>query len=214
MAKKLSVKQKKQRAKRQRIKELKVMFKLLRGQLKAVTSELHSLHLMKKGGGRSKGNGYERRVAGIIVEYFQGMGISEKDCYRTPMSGGHRYASKTDPGDLTLSKRLAKMLPFSIECKFYKEIDIWQFYLPEKLWGKSWCCQKWLAQTCAAAKGKKGKYPLLVFRQNNSIDLAALSELMPVCAHIPRKLRFTYLGKTWYVVRFKDLLYRLREGAK
>lgn len=163
---------------------------------------------MKKGGGRGKGSSFERYIAGRVVSAFKKFGIKKKDCYRTPMSGGHRQASKSDPGDLVLSKRLRELFPYSVECKFYKEINLWQFMQAEKKRDKSWPVTKWLEQTCTACGKKKKVFPLLVFRQNRSPHvLAALPLLMPVIGLIKgAKLRFKYEGKNWYVVDFEELL--------
>ena len=50
-------------------------------------------------------------------------GLDAKDCYRTPMSGGHKHAGQ---GDLQISKRMRRLFPFLVECKFYKKIPLMQ----------------------------------------------------------------------------------------
>lgn len=164
---------------------------------------------MKPGRGRNKGSGFEREVAKMIVDTFD---LKKTECYRTPMSGGHRYASKKDPGDLVLSARARRVFPFSVECKFYKKVDLWPFLEPEKKQKKSWPVRKWIAQTVAACNGKRDVHPLLVFKQNNSSILAVLPELMPLVSEFRRRTMFRYNKQVWYLVKFVDLLKIMKKG--
>lgn len=115
---------------------------------------------MKKGGGRLKGNGFERVIAKLILKAFC---LSKKHCYRTPGSGGHRQAREEDPGDLVLSRTLAKQFSWGIECKSYKKIPIHLLLLSSKNKG---LFNSWWAQAVAAAGRHKARKPLLVFKQN------------------------------------------------
>lgn len=115
---------------------------------------------MKKGGGRQKGSGFEREVAKLVIAAFACKGICGEDCYRTPGSGGHKQASKTDPGDLVISRRLQKLFPFAVECKFYKAISMDLLMVPNV---KEGVLSSWWAQAVASA-GRR--VPLLIFRQN------------------------------------------------
>src|ERR1700733_13147777 len=110
--------------------------------------------------GRRKGSAFERKVAGLIVEAFSGYGITAKDCYRTPLSGGHIHANKTDPGDLVLSARLRAFFCYSTECKSYKKLD-WHKLLSSPVSGE-WV--NWWQQACRAAGNVSGWHtpPLLV----------------------------------------------------
>ena len=115
---------------------------------------------MKKGGGRNKGSAFERKVAHMVIRHFC---VSPKDCYRTPLSGGHFAASKTDPGDLVLSPKLVKKFPVSVECKSYRTLDWPKLLFPEinqGHWGK------WWKQCVKASSGTR--HPVLVFQQNRS----------------------------------------------
>lgn len=117
---------------------------------------------MKKGGGRAKGSAFERHVAKMVVATFECYGISNADCYRTPLSGGHLHASKLDPGDLVMSPKLRKYFPYSVECKSYKKLDWPKLLSPGK--DKGHWTDWW--QQCKKASGEA--LPLLVFRQNRS----------------------------------------------
>lgn len=155
--------------------------------------------------GRPKGNKFENIVAKLIVSAFAQHGITGKDCYRTPSSGGHRFAKKQDPGDLVLSPKMEELFPFEVEAKFYKEINLWPLWAGQKKWGKSWDFKKWLEQVCRECP--RHRHPLLVFKQNFSFPLCALPEVLPVTAHIGKKMNFVYNGKKWYVCKFSDMLY-------
>jgi hypothetical protein len=119
---------------------------------------------MKAGGGRNKGNGFERVVAGLIVSTFERYGITKDDCYRTPGSGGHRFASKVDPGDLVISPKLRKYFNFSVECKFYKNLDWHRLMSTDKNKGHF---SEWWEQCVQSSEAAKGKpTPLLIFKKN------------------------------------------------
>lgn len=105
---------------------------------------------------KAKGSSFERLVAKLVLEAFPDM--TAKDCYRTPLSGGHPTA---DAGDLVLSERLRKLFPYSVECKHTKDWSLHQIMpLREGV-------RKWVQQTVKAAE-KNGLYPLLVMRGNNT----------------------------------------------
>jgi hypothetical protein len=112
--------------------------------------------------GRRKGSAFERKVAGMVVAAFAPFGVTSKDCYRTPLSGGHVHANQTDPGDLVLSPRLREYFCYSVECKSYRQLD-WHKLLGGGMVGGHWSL--WWQQACRAAGDVS---PLLVFRQNGS----------------------------------------------
>lgn len=120
---------------------------------------------MRPGGGRAKGAAFERHVAKLIVTAFAGEGITAKDCYRTPLSGGHIHASKSDPGDLVMSRALRKLFPYSVECKHYRDLE-WPKLLSSNSKGEF---AQWWAQACKAAGNLA---PVLIFRQNRSSAFA------------------------------------------
>lgn len=118
---------------------------------------------MRAGGGRAKGSSFERKVASMIVCTFEEFGITKKDCYRTPLSGGHVHASGKDPGDLCISPKLRKYFNYCVECKSYRNLD-WPKLLSNKIDKGHWT--KWWRQVTKSAGTKK--QPLLVFQQNRS----------------------------------------------
>ena len=173
---------------------------------------------MKKGGGRGKGNGFERDTAKTVVKAFKHFHISGKDCYRTPSSGGHKYAKQSDPGDLVISKKLRELFPFVCECKSYNRVDLFKLYTPLEDHPKSSQFKQWLAQACAACNGSKKMYPMLIFKQNSSLVLCAIPAIYPLVANMSRRnytrLKMKYRDEDWYVVRFDQLLKQLVREAK
>jgi hypothetical protein len=167
---------------------------------------------MRKGGGRAKGNSFERVVAKIVVATFKDHGITEEDCYRTPSSGGHRYAKKQDPGDLVISQKLRALFPFHVECKFYREIPLHQFFDGQKNWNKSWIVKKWLLQVTKEASEELT--PMLVFKANDREILVCLPAVYPLIVGIHPRLSFNYNGEKWYVARFDRLLRALAKQHK
>lgn len=167
---------------------------------------------MRKGGGRAKGSSFERKVAKMVVATFKDFGIKNIDCYRTPMSGGHRYARGKDPGDLVISKKLLKYFPFSVECKFWKKIYFPALWYSQEKWLKAWKLGDWLKQTCAACT--KDRHPLLVFRANGTPEFAVLPRLMPLTVGLKPRLMIEYEGEEWCVVLFSTLLRKLRKGVR
>lgn len=168
---------------------------------------------MKKGGGRNKGSGFEREIADLVIAAFAHKGICAKDCYRTPGSGGHKQASKTDPGDLVISRRLQKLFPFNVECKFYKSITMDLLMVPNVTEGH---LKNWWEQ---AVKSAGKRIPLLIFRQNRQQayamfpydvyagitgELSILADLRP---HIHTKVN----GQGVCVLRFKTLLRHVKK---
>lgn len=156
--------------------------------------------------------GFERTVAKMVVEAFKDRGITSKDCYRTPMSGGHQYASKTDPGDLVISPRLRKLFNYHVECKCYATVNVAQFLTSVKRWKKSWKCTRWMKQVTLDSQKNGGYYsPLLVFKENNGEILVALRE--PQDCEFMQKLVFRYDHSDWIVVKFETFLRKVGEAA-
>lgn len=129
---------------------------------------------------RDKGSAFERLVAAMVLEAIPG--FTKKDCYRTPLSGGHPVA---DSGDLVVSERLQKKFPFVVECKHVKDWNL------QWLWPPNSAVRSWITQAQAAAKRMGTRRPwLLVMRGNNTpvyclyemqskFNLPAPSELGP-----------------------------------
>lgn len=114
---------------------------------------------------RNKGCTFERLVASMIIK-AAGKPFTKKDCFRTPLSGGHPYAGESD---LQFTKHLRCVLPFVVECKHYKGLKPTQFFsLPNAQ------ISTWMAQvTVAAEKDKFRRYPMLVMRGNATPIYAA-----------------------------------------
>lgn len=191
------------------LKEVRTTLKALRRDVRKLEAYEKKLHKQstkcRPGAGRPKGNSFENAVANMVVKHFRKFGITKEDCYRTPGSGGHRYAKKQDPGDLVISDSLEEMFPFVVECKSYKEINLYAFLYPTKRWLTTWHYKAWLKQCCAAADAFSKRHPLLVFKGNGTPYFAALpAEAMP--DSMVRKIHFRYENESWVVVLFKDLL--------
>lgn len=108
--------------------------------------------------GHAKGSEFERKIAKEIVKAYKPFGITQKDCWRSTLSGGHPRAA----GDLEISERLAKIFPFCLEMKHRKRIHFENFLLAKKSEER-----RWLEQTLAGARKAKGTLPVLVMRANH-----------------------------------------------
>lgn len=176
---------------------------------------------MKKGGGRAKGAAFERHVSKVLIAAFEAYGVTAEDCYRTPQSGGHRFARKEDPGDLVISKRLQKLFPFCVECKFYKKLQ-WNALLTKQKDKSHWT--DWWDQAVTASNRQPVAHryePMLVCRQNFDKTLYAVltvTAIADLCSethnplagpHIETKLH----GYTVRVVRLRDVLVVLKASA-
>lgn len=169
---------------------------------------------MKQGGGRLKGNAFERATAKMIIKAFACFGVTGQDCYRTPSSGGHRFAKKLDPGDLVFSELLTGLFPASVECKFYKRLD-WHLLMSDKQ--GEW--RAWWEQCCEAASVTQ--CPVVVFHQNHG-DVYAMYRILhedKLCNGNGFALNVLYLKarighSRVKIVRFSDLLKASVCGAK
>jgi hypothetical protein len=123
--------------------------------------------------GHAKGAEFERHIAKLIVAAFKHHGIEQRECWRSVMSGGHEMSS----GDLYMSDRLAKLFPWSIECKFHKHI-IWPNFWMSPIYRHPCREQRWLAQAKEGAAKRPDLQPLLVVKENHSDIYALYSEPM------------------------------------
>lgn len=159
---------------------------------------------MKPGGGRIKGSTFERKIADMVVRAFAQHGITRSDCYRTPSSGGHRFAKQSDPGDLVLSPALRSMFAFSVECKKYKKLD-WHLLLSDSIKKGHW--DSWWVQ---AEKASIGAKPMVVFSANRSqpFAMATIAAITAVVAlkELHPYLRTVVCGKRVVVVQLASLL--------
>lgn len=173
---------------------------------------------MRPGGGKSKGSGFEREVAKKIVKAFSKFGIKETDCYRTPLSGGHRVASKADPGDLVISPELRELFPFTVECKRVEAFSLVHLLVPSAVREKkkSWLENKFLDQAVRETLPKTR--PLLVVRRNNEEPLA-LFESVPMleglpCLRFERRSTMKRPPRPWSCTGLDDFLRRCVDAAR
>jgi hypothetical protein len=161
---------------------------------------------------RDKGNSFERKVAKLIIA-AAGKGFSNKDCYRTPLSGGHPYAGSSD---LVMRSRLRKLLPFCVECKHYKT---WRL---EHMFRLTSVVKAWHKQVrIACKKDRYNRSPVLVIRGFGGLIFASAplecwvtwmqdgKGVLPVT-----RLDYTYKGKLWCVFAFEDVLSTIKRKAE
>jgi len=145
---------------------------------------------------RNKGNAFERLISKMIIAAVNKGCKSKyaaKDCYRTPLSGGHPLA---DPGDLTYSPAFAKVFPYHVECKHHKSFSLEHFFRPTAAL-KSWC-----AQTIKGAK-KSERRPMLVIRGARTPIFVGLT-IEPIFGIEYIKIDINI--DTWVFCRFDDFL--------
>jgi hypothetical protein len=159
------------------------MKKVSKGLIKALKSNIaldkrnlkkHKLEYFKltrkhtSSGGKAKGGAYEHKIASLIIKAFKKLGFTEADCYRTKNSGAGKQK-----GDIQLSSALAKLLPYTFECKHYKggHLLYHMLYSVEKM-QKSWPWHKWWEQLEEECKVSK-KPGLLIWRENDGEDLVS-----------------------------------------
>jgi hypothetical protein len=170
---------------------------------------------LRAGGGRAKGNSFENKVAKLIRKAFAEFGMDETDAYRTPSSGGHRFAKKEDPGDLVISARLLKLFPHHVECKHYRRVELWPLFFRESKHLKAWHYKVWLKQTCDASSKQEGRHPLLVFKANGNAPIMAVYPAKSLKAAVRlRHLPIWFCGRAWYVATLQDFLARRVEVAR
>ena len=109
--------------------------------------------------GKAKGSEFERKIAKEIVKAFKCFGITQRDCWRSTLSGGHSRSA----GDLELSQRLEELFPFCLEMKHRKKIRFENFLLEKSNKEE----RRWLVQTLEGAAKIKEMTPVLVMRANN-----------------------------------------------
>lgn len=155
---------------------------------------------MKPGRGRLKGNAFERKVAADICAAF---GMPAKQCYRTPLSGGHPYG---DTGDLVVGPRLAKRFPYLVECKHRRNWNVEDLFT-----GSANLCL-WLSSVAGRAK-QAGRWPLLVVRGNRTLTIAVYAHLrssaLAELAHYAQLQLAPMPGKylqVWHALEWKTFL--------
>lgn len=129
---------------------------------------------MKPGGSRAKGAGFERLVARMVVEAARKVNpdLTQKDCYRTPLSGGHPYG---DQADLVVSPRFAPSFPYLVECKHRR------WWVLEKMFPPVKEVLEWMRSTadkCPQADERYGwpRTPAVIMRGQRTQIFIALPE--------------------------------------
>lgn len=145
--------------------------------------------------GKAKGSEFERKIAKEIVKAFKKFGITQRDCWRSTMSGGHDRAA----GDLELSQKLEKLFPFCLEMKHRKKIRFENFLL-----GKMTEEKRWLKQAVEGAEKREEMTPVLVMRANNCPIFALVGERSEVHDDAPEIWERT--GKMWKLLPWKKFL--------
>lgn len=130
---------------------------------------------MLPGRGRAKGAKNERALSKVIVSYFAHLGITQECCYRTPGSGGHRFAKKTDGGDLVISPVFRKYFNFSVEAKDYASIN---WLLPMLEYREKSVLSQWWKQCVTASNAAKPyQPPLLVVKARGTPYIAFVRQI-------------------------------------
>jgi hypothetical protein len=153
---------------------------------------------------RDKGNTFERKVAKEIVA-AAGRLFKAKDCYRTPQSGGHRFAGKSD---LRISPSLQAILPFCVECKHHKDVRTHHFFeFTAKMTS--------FHQQVLASAAKEELAPMLVVRGGDKQQYASMPiEAARAWAHglefdgsdMKPVLHYQAEGKHWIAIQWANFL--------
>jgi hypothetical protein len=156
---------------------------------------------------RAKGSGFERQVAKFVLTTFNQYGyhFTKKDCYRTPLSGGHRFAREADPGDLVLSPELRRLFPFCVEAKFYHSISLHD--LMDKVVRPKCPISKWWKQaTNANNTTEAATAALLVFKQNHGAVMCMFDASLAVRGHVCPIIDTRVNGMRVIVCRFDQFV--------
>lgn len=96
-----------------------------------------------------------------------GSAFTKKDCYRTPMSGGHPHAGESD---LVISPKLQVFFPYCVEIKHRKT---WR---PDRAWKPKADEAEFLNQVITASRRDEfGRKPLVVVR-GNATEIFAIAK--------------------------------------
>ncbi len=128
---------------------------------------------MKPGAGKRKGSSFERDICRYISNWLSN-GQRDDLLWRSPNSGGKATVNKSSQysGDICLAypefgaKEFMDL--FSVECKAYKDLDLFKYDNPElSIW-------KWWYQAEEDAK-RVGKVPILIFKINRQGTFVAVN---------------------------------------
>lgn len=122
---------------------------------------------MRRGGGKEKGGSFERLVATQLSKWVS-HGKRDDLYWRSAMSGGRATVAKKKGTDIRQTGDICSVSPeghiltniYFIECKFYKNLDIANFFLERRgtLWG-------FWEQACKQAINH-GLKPMLIAKEN------------------------------------------------
>jgi len=122
-----------------------------------------------------------------------------KDCYRTPLSGGHH-----EKGDIVMGEALRRRFPYLVECKHSKAWTLAHVLPMSKL------MNQWLEQTFEEAKIEQ-RTPLLVLRGNYTTTYVVVpkTQIHGFRLHNTLEhLQFYWRGKALVMMIFEDFLAR------
>lgn len=158
---------------------------------------------------RVKGSTFERKVIAMILK-AAGPAFTKKDCYRTPMSGGHPFAGESD---LVISPELQVFFPYCVECKHRKT---WR---PDRVWKPKADEAEFLNQVIEASRQDKlNRKPLVVMRGNateifSTAKYRSLLHWAKLSEFPGRVLLFRHRGVLWGMFLFTDMLGILAKKA-
>ena len=151
---------------------------------------------MKKGGGKQKGNAYERYISRIFDAWWE---EEPHTFWRTTNSGAW---GPWEVGDISPRAKRDRFIwfPFVVECKFHRNIDVLELLESSR---KGRLLQKWWdqiseAQTEAVGYGRNPMecLRLLVMKRNRSQDYVA---------YRPEELAHIATITTGIIINVKDL---------
>ncbi len=115
----------------------------------------------------AKGHAFENKVAKqIVAELGDDFEVTRQDCYRTPLSGGHRFARGKDPGDIVISPRFRILFPFLVECKHDKRFDVHHLFHPAERRKSTWMEDHFINQAVQQVDPSSYNVPLVIVRGN------------------------------------------------
>ncbi len=134
---------------------------------------------MKKGGGKSKGAGFEREICRKLSLWLS-KGEKTDLLWRSAMSGGRATISmkkgeklSNQSSDISSIHPLGHMLTskFSIECKYYKDL-----YFEYTVHGLNNDFDDWWLKITVEAK-QHNKSPMMIVKQNYKPDMIVVDKL-------------------------------------
>jgi len=150
---------------------------------------------MKKGGGKSKGSGYERVVSRFLTKWLTGEETPYR-FYRSPSSGAVATVTRSEniSGDIISVKNEADFFTriFSVEIKTgYKDADFFQHFKDMK----NDVIKTFWIQCCTDADMAK-KQPMLIFKKTGLKPIIGINSLtrstLECSIKLPKSLTVTY----------------------